>query len=71
MMSGTVKWFDSTKGYGFIKPEDGSDDVFVHFTAVQANGFRTLSEGAKVTFEVVDGPRGRQATNVAPADQGE
>ncbi len=66
MGSGTVKWFDSVKGYGFIEPEDGSGDVFVHFTAVQVNGFRTLSEGAKVTFEVVDGPRGRQATNVVP-----
>ena len=60
---GTVKWFNSAKGYGFIQRASG-DDVFVHFTAIQANGYRSLDEGAQVEFEVKQGPKGLQAENV-------
>ena len=60
---GTVKWFNDAKGYGFIARQDGSD-VFVHFSAIQGAGFRTLSEGQAVDFDVVDGPKGQQAANV-------
>jgi CspA family cold shock protein len=60
---GTVKWFSNEKGYGFIEREGGSD-VFVHHSAIQMDGFRTLSEGQRVTFEVVQGPKGAQAANV-------
>ena len=63
---GTVKWFNSAKGYGFIRRESG-EDVFVHFSAIQGDGYRTLDEGAKVTFEVCKGPKGWQATNVERA----
>jgi CspA family cold shock protein len=61
--SGTVKWFNDSKGYGFIQRSSG-DDVFVHFSAIQADGFRTLEEGAEVEFEVEQGPKGLQAVNV-------
>ena len=64
--TGTVKWINDSKGYGFIAPSDGGDDVFVHFSAVNATGFRTLSEGQVVTFEVERGPKGLQARNVSP-----
>lgn len=64
MATGTVKWFNESKGFGFITPEDGSKDVFVHFSAIAREGFRTLAEGQQVTFEVEDGPKGPQATNV-------
>lgn len=67
MATGTVKWFNDSKGFGFIAPEDGSDDVFVHFSAITADGFRTLTEGQAVTFEVEKGPKGLQATQVKPA----
>jgi CspA family cold shock protein len=60
---GTVKWFNSAKGYGFIQRESG-DDVFVHFSAIQGEGYRSLEEGAKVSFEVKEGPKGLQAANV-------
>ncbi len=63
MAVGTVKWFNDQKGYGFIAQEDGPD-VFVHFSAIQAQGFKTLQEGQKVEFEVVDGQKGPQAANV-------
>lgn len=63
MKTGTVKWFDSAKGFGFISSDEGKD-VFVHFSAISSNGFKTLEEGQKVTFEVVDGARGPQAANV-------
>ncbi len=63
MKTGTVKWFDSAKGFGFISGEDGKD-VFVHFTAILSNGFKTLEEGQKVSYEIVDGARGPQASNV-------
>jgi len=66
MQQGTVKWFNADKGFGFIEREDG-EDVFVHFSAIQTDGFRTLDEGQKVTFEVEKGPRGPQATNVQKA----
>ncbi len=63
MAKGTVKWFNDQKGYGFIAQENGPD-VFVHFSAIQAEGFKTLSEGQAVEFEVVQGPKGPQAANV-------
>jgi CspA family cold shock protein len=64
MAEGTVKWFNDAKGYGFIQQEDGGPDVFVHHSAIQAQGFKTLKEGARVSFEVVDGPKGPAADNV-------
>ena len=63
MTTGTVKWFNAEKGFGFITREDGSD-VFVHFSAIQGEGFKTLEEGQKVSFEIVEGDRGPQAANV-------
>jgi len=63
MITGKVKWFNSEKGFGFIEREDG-DDVFVHFSAIQSEGFKTLEEGQDVEFEIVDGDRGPQAANV-------
>lgn len=62
-MTGTVKWFNAEKGFGFIEREDG-DDVFVHFSAIQGEGFKSLNEGEEVSFEIVDGDRGPQAANV-------
>lgn len=64
MARGTVKWFNDAKGYGFISPEDEGEDVFVHFQAIQAEGFKTLREGQTVDFEIVEGPKGKQAANV-------
>ena len=63
-IKGTVKWFNDAKGFGFITPEDGSKDCFVHHTAIQANGFKSLAEGEKVEFEVVQGQKGPAAQNV-------
>jgi cold shock protein len=68
MATGTVKWFNDAKGFGFITPDQGSDELFAHFSAIQASGFRTLKEGQKVTFEVVDGPKGKQAQNISVMD---
>ena len=67
MTNGTVKWFNESKGFGFITPADGSKDVFVHFSAIQADGFKALTEGQSVNFNVEDGPKGPQATNVTVA----
>jgi CspA family cold shock protein len=64
MSIGTVKWFNESKGYGFISPEDGSKDVFVHFNAIIGDGFKTLTEGQSVSYEVENGPKGPQATQV-------
>jgi cold shock protein len=64
MATGTVKWFNDSKGFGFITPSDGSKDVFVHFSAVGGDGFKTLSEGANVEFETEEGPKGPQAKTV-------
>ena len=64
MALGTVKWFNAEKGFGFIAPEDGSADVFVHYSEIQGNGFRTLEENQQVSFEIGEGQKGPQATNV-------
>jgi len=64
MVTGTVKWFNESKGFGFISPTDGSADVFVHFSAIQADGFRSLAEGQAVSFKVENGPKGPQAAEV-------
>lgn len=67
MATGTVKWFNDAKGFGFIAQDDGGADVFVHFSAIQGDGFKTLAEGQKVSFDLQDGPKGPQASNVVPA----
>ena len=64
MATGTVKWFNGDKGFGFIAPEDGSADVFAHYTAINASGFRSLNEGDRVSFDVQQGQRGLQAANI-------
>jgi CspA family cold shock protein len=69
MATGTVKWFNPAKGFGFITPDDGGKDVFVHITAVEGAGMGTLAEGQKVKFEVVEDPRGLKASDLAPADE--
>ncbi|MDZ7791857.1 MAG: cold-shock protein [Xanthomonadales bacterium] len=67
MATGSVKWFNEAKGFGFISQDDGGKDVFVHFSAIQGSGFKTLAEGQKVSFDIQDGPKGPQAANVQPA----
>ncbi|MGB8658444.1 MAG: cold-shock protein [Candidatus Zixiibacteriota bacterium] len=64
MATGKVKWFNDSKGFGFIEQQDGGKDVFVHFSAIKDEGFKTLREGDEVSFDIVDGPKGPQATNV-------
>jgi cold shock protein len=66
MQAGNVKWFNNAKGYGFIVPVDGGEEVFVHFSSIEADGYKTLTEGQKVEFEHTQGPKGRQATRVVP-----
>ena len=67
MATGTVKWFNDAKGFGFITPDEGGEDLFAHFSSVQTQGFKTLKEGQKVSFDVVQGPKGKQASNIHPA----
>jgi CspA family cold shock protein len=71
MAFGTVKWFNDAKGFGFIEPEDGGPDVFAHFSAVQMDGFRTLKQGGRVTYELVQGPKGNLAQNIQPVQSAE
>ena len=66
MATGTVKWFNDAKGFGFLAQDDGGDDVFVHFSAIQVEGFKALTEGQKVQFDIEDGQKGPQARNVIP-----
>ena len=67
MATGTVKWFNDAKGFGFITPDDGGEDLFAHFSAIQMAGFKSLKEGQKVQFDVVQGPKGKQASNIQGA----
>jgi CspA family cold shock protein len=66
MVTGTVKWFNDAKGFGFITPENGGEDVFAHFSAIQTAGFKSLQENQRVEFEVTVGPKGKQAANIRP-----
>ncbi|SIT38202.1 DNA-binding transcriptional repressor [Paraburkholderia ribeironis] len=66
MATGTVKWFNDVKGFGFITPDDGSDDLFAHFSEIQAKGFKSLQENQRVSFDVKRGPKGKQAANIQP-----
>jgi len=68
MATGTVKWFNDSKGFGFITPEDGGKDLFAHFSAIQEQGFKTLKEGQRVAFDVSTGPKGQQASNIRSAE---
>lgn len=67
MATGTVKWFNDAKGYGFITPDDGGEDLFAHFSAIKMNGFKTLKQGQRVTFDLKEGEKGKQADNIKPA----
>ena len=64
MATGTVKWFNDAKGFGFISPDDGGDDLFAHFSAINMGGFKSLKEGQKINFDIAQGPKGRQAANI-------
>ena len=68
MATGTVKWFNDAKGFGFITPEGGGEDLFAHFSAIQKQGFKSLAEGERVSFDVTNGPKGKQASNIRSAD---
>ena len=67
MATGTVKWFNDSKGFGFITPDEGGDDLFAHFSQIMSNGFKTLAEGQRVTFDITQGQKGKQASNIKPA----
>ena len=67
MAEGTVKWFNDAKGFGFITPDDGSEDLLAHFSSITGDGYKSLKEGQRVTFEVTDGPKGKQASNIEKA----
>ncbi len=69
MASGRVKWFNDAKGFGFIEPEGGGADVFAHFSAIQMEGFRTLKQGGRVSYDVLQGPKGDQAQNIQPVEE--
>lgn len=69
MPKGTVKWFNNAKGFGFILPEDGSNDIFVHYSAISMDGYKTLKAGQEVTFEVMEGDKGLHATDIIPGDK--
>ena len=69
MAIGTVKWFNDAKGFGFIEPEGGGEDVFAHFSAIQMEGFRTLKQGGKVSFELMQSPKGQLAQNIVPGEK--
>ena len=64
MAAGSVKWFNDSKGFGFITPEGGGEDLFAHFSAIQSQGFKTLAEGQRVSFDITSGPKGKQASNI-------
>ncbi len=66
MATGTVKWFNDSKGFGFITPDEGGEDLFAHFSEIQGNGFKSLKEAQRVTFEIKTGPKGKQASNIQP-----
>ncbi len=66
MAQGVVKWFNDAKGFGFITPDEGGEDLFAHFSAIEMKGFKSLKEGQKVTFEVIEGPKGKQAAHIKP-----
>ncbi|WP_294636101.1 cold-shock protein [uncultured Aquabacterium sp.] len=68
MATGTVKWFNDAKGFGFIEPDQGGGDVFAHFSSIQMDGFRTLKQGSKVRYDLVAGPKGMMAQNIQPMD---
>ena len=67
MATGTVKWCNDAKGYGFITPDDGGEDLFAHFSAIKMDGFKTLKQGQRVTFDLKEGEKGKQADNIKPA----
>ena len=67
MATGTVKWFNDSKGFGFITPDDGCDDLFAHFSAIVESGYKSLKEGQRVSFDVTEGPKGKQASNIQKA----
>lgn len=69
MATGTVKWFNNAKGYGFIRPETGGEDIFVHFTTIGMDGYKSLKAGQDVNFDLTEGPKGLHATNISPGDK--
>lgn len=68
MATGTVKWFNDAKGFGFLTPDEGGEDLFVHFSGISMPGFKTLAEGQRVSFDVIEGPKGKQASNIVAVE---